>query len=72
MRGRTVSDARTSSRPVPAPGGRKLKKKRAGRGGGPPVSSSAAGDNLSTMSSHHQIFHILQSCDTSHVETRLS
>ena len=65
MRGQMVIDVGTSSRPMPAPGGRKLKKTRAGRGGSPPVSSSAAsaaGENWSTMSSHHWIFHTVQSC----------
>jgi hypothetical protein len=72
-RGRTVSDVGTSS-PVAAaapPGGRKLEKTRAGGGGGPPVSMSAAaaaGENWSMMSRRHQIFHILQSCDTSHAQ----
>ena len=42
MKGRTVIDVGTSSRPMPAPGGRTLKKTRVGRGGGLPVSSSAA------------------------------
>ena len=67
MRGQMVIDVGTLSRPMPAPGGKKLKKTCTRSGGGPPVSSSAAGgENWSTMSSHHQIFHILQSCDTSH------
>jgi len=58
MRGWTVSDVGTSSRPMPVPGGRKLKKRTlvsasAGGGGG-------GGENWSTMSTgHHQIFHIL-------------
>jgi hypothetical protein len=50
-RGRAVSDVGTSSRPTPAPGGRKLRKPRAA---GPPVSASAAvaaaGENWSTVS----------------------
>jgi len=53
MRAQTVIDVGTSSRPVPAPGGRKLKKTCTGRGSGPPVSpsaASAAGENWSTMS----------------------
>lgn len=36
------SDVRTSSRPIPAPGGRKLEKTHVGMGGCTPVSSSAA------------------------------
>jgi len=71
MRGQMVIDVGTLSRPMPAPGGKKLKKTCTGSGGGPPVSSSAAaaaGENWSTMSSHHQIFRILQSCDTSHAQ----
>jgi hypothetical protein len=44
MRGRTVSDVGTSSRPkfAPAPSGRKLYKPRAAGGEGPPVSANAA------------------------------
>jgi len=72
MRRRTVSDVGTSSRPMPSPGGRKLKKTRVGRGEGPPVSLSAAvaaSENWSMTSSHYPIFHALQRCDTRHTQT---